>query len=307
MRNIFIFFLLFFPACGFAKSKDSLAIRALYEKEQSVAIKSLLMLSGETDSIRNNAAWLLLHTLDTLLQMPGAAEYNFDSLRTKTVSIVEPKDKKFRFFTFNKMSLNGDFAKFGIVELREGKETEIFLLVDTSQRPDKELMTRELETEQWKGALYYQVVPFKNHRKKAYLLIGFDGSTIHSNKKVLDVLWFDRGIPVFGMPVFKESAFTSKVSNRVVYEFHNESHMLMRYEEKRKIIVVDKMAPAFPEAANDFYYYIPTGDYDYYKLNKKGYWVKDALDNFNLGQGVKPKGPVERPTPEKDPQNKPEN
>jgi len=49
---------------------------------------------------------------------------------------------------------------------------------------------------------------------------------------------------------------------------------------------------------NDFYYYIPSGDYDYYAINKKGYWVKEALENLNLGQGEKPLRPVEKPKPE---------
>lgn len=292
-----LFFLLFRTGFSASKSVDSTAIQALFKMEQRVANPSLLMLSGATDSIRHSAAWRLFYSLDTMLQMDGAAQYAFDSLKNKTVSILQPKDEKFRIFTFNMVTLSGKYQNFGYLEVKHGNETEIFPLLDTAKKPLKDYLSIELETDQWLGALYYEIVPFKVRRKKAYMLIGYDGSTIHSNKKVLDILWFDKKVPVFGMPVFKESEFSKKPAYRVVYEFHNDSRMLLRYEDKRKIVVLDKLNPAFPEAVNDFYYYIPTGDYDYFKLDRKGFWVKDALENFDLGQGKEPKGPTERPKP----------
>lgn len=135
-----------------------------------------------------------------------------------------------------------------------------------------------------------------------YLLLGFDGATIHSNKKIMDVLWFDRGTPVFGKDIFRQGAYDGKPSSRVVFEFHQSSLMWLHYEEKYKIVVLDKLVPSFPEATNNFYYYIPSGDYDYFRY-KKGWWIKDALDNFNLGQ-EKQKKPSSLPRPEDDPQNK---
>jgi len=36
---------------------------------------------------------------------------------------------------------------------------------------------------------------------------------------------------------------------------------------------------------------------DYYKWTKQGFWVRDALDNYDFGQGAKPKGPQSAPKP----------
>lgn len=284
-----------------AKGKDTTGFFAMAESEKALSKIAPLITSGETDSIRNEATTILFKGLDSLLQIPGSLYYPFDSLKQQTVSIIWSPDKKFRILTFNQICLNGDHRNYGFLQMA-GSDNLVIALADTAKKPAKDYLDQELDPQEWYGALYYAIVPFKYQRKKMYLLLGYDGATIHSNKKVLDVLWFDRGTPVFGKEVFREGGFDKQASCRVVYEFHNSSLMLLHYEQKEKIVVLDKLAPAFPEAVNDFYYYIPSGDYDYYAYNK-GFWTKDALENFNLGQGKKPKKPKVLPTPEADPQN----
>jgi hypothetical protein len=284
-----------------AKGIDTTGFYELSLSEKRLSVLAPLVTSGETDSIRAAVSMQLFRSLDSVLQTPGSFHYPFDSLKARTISIVISPDKKFRLLTFNQISLNGDHRNFGFLQMA-GSENLIYALADTAKKPAKDFLNAELDAQEWYGALYYSIVPFRYHRKKMYLLLGYDGATIHSNKKVLDILWFDKGTPVFGKELFKEGGYDRKPACRVVYEFHNSSLMLMHYEEKENIVVLDKLAPAFPEAVNDFYYYIPSGDYDYYSF-RKGYWTKDALDNFNLGQGKKPKTPKALPKPEDDPQN----
>lgn len=304
MRTLFFIALLWVgPATVLqAKSADTTGHYDILVKERSLRDIAPLMISADNDSLRHEAAWHLYRTLDTMLHMQGAWTYPFDSLRLSVVSILKPEDQKFRIFTFNQICLNGDFKQFGYLEVRQGKETEVIPLLDTAKKPAADYLESELETTNWYGALYYGLATFKYKKKKMYLLLGLDGATAHSNKKVMDVLWFDKDVPVFGKSVFLEGPEDTKPACRVVYEFHNESHMLLRYEPDRKIVVLDKLNPSFPEAVNDYYYYIPSGDYDFYAFNKKGYWVKGPLEDFNLGQGVRPEGPRERPRPEPEPQ-----
>jgi hypothetical protein len=296
----FIFTLIAFVVLtnAFGKKRDTTGYYNIYLSEKALCKNAPLIIAGENDSIRLATAWNLYHAMDTLLRMPAARYYPFDSLRQTIVSIVRPADGAFRIFTFNLIATNGDFKQFGYLEVPNGKEMEIFPLLDSAKRPKKDFLDLELETTEWIGALYYGIVPFGSGKKKNYLLLGFDGSNINSNKKVIDVLWFDKGTPVFGKPIFLDGSQDRKAAYRVVYEFHNESQMLLRYEEKRKIVVLDKLTPSFPEAVNDFLYYIPSGDYDYYSFSKKGFWVKEPLENLNLGQGEKPLRPVEKPKPQ---------
>lgn len=296
-----------------AKHVDTSGFFEISMAEKRLAPLLPQFILGETDATREFAAWTLFRTLDTLLNIPASYHYPFDSLKNKTVSIIDVPEGGFRMFTYNLILQNGRYKNFGYLQVRQGQENQVFPLMDTSTKHKPDFQTVELETTEWFGTLYYSITPFKVKRKKMYLLLGYSGSDINSNKKVMDVLWFDRGTPVFGKDIFMEGAYDLKPACRVVYEFHNESGMVLRYETDRKIVVLDKLGPAFPEAVNDFPYYIPSGDLDYYQLNKYGYWVRDALDNYNLGQGKNPPKPKVLPKPEpieepddRTPQEKPE-
>ncbi|MBS3914001.1 MAG: hypothetical protein KG003_05850 [Bacteroidetes bacterium] len=301
LKLLLVFCMLGMANYVFAKKTDTTGFWWLGQNDIRLSRIAPLINTAETDQERKTAANFLFHSLDTILQIPGSFGFAFDSLKSTTVSIVNSPDKKFRFLTFNLVTTKGDFKQFGFLQMND-KEHSLYALADTLKNPKKDFLNLELETGEWLGALYYSIAPFKYQGKKMYLLLGFDGATIHSNKKILDVLWFDNGVPVFGKQLFRQGAFDRQPTSRVVFEFHNNSLMMLHYEEKKKIVVLDKLVPSFPEATNDFYYYIPSGDLDYFAF-KKGWWIKDALENYNLGQGKLKKKPKSLPTPEADPQN----
>lgn len=266
-----------------AKGKDSTEIYLLVEMENRIQKTAVLINSGETDSIRKAATASLSACLDSMLHLEASYTFRFDSLRTKVVSVQEPADKVFRIYTYNTVLKNGDFKNFGFVQYWYKRELVVVPLMDTSKKWNKELLDIDLDPTEWVGALYYKVIPFKKKKQKMYLLLGFDGSTIHSNKKVMDVITFNKGEIRFGAPVFKSSDQDPSAEYRVTYEFHQESSMVLTYEKERNIIVADKLGPSFPEANNNFYFYIPTGDYDYYIIDKNGNWVRNDFVQFNVG------------------------
>lgn len=296
-RLLLIFLLLTFFSRANGKGKDTVGWYNLFVKEQALLDTAMRVVDGSNDTIRSESAWYLHKQLQELLQDPVAVHYSFDSLRTRTVSIVQAPDNSFRIFTFNLILNDGRFQNFGFLEWRKKKETEIFSLIDTAKKHPKDVIDAELGPEEWYGSLYYSVNAFKQKGKKLYLLLGFDGADIHSNKKVMDVLWFDKYGPHFGYPAFRDGWGDPSAEYRVIYEFHNQSIMLLRHEPERNIIVLDNLAAAFPEATGDFRYYIPTGDYDMYELTKKGTWIKGRLQDHDLGQDKKLFRPVERPVP----------
>lgn len=285
-----------------AKKVDTTGYADIKRAEKTLCRIAPLVITAETDQLRIHYTDSLISGLDSLLQQPASFLFPFDSLRNTSVSILTAPDNRFRIYTFNMIRLNGDYLNYGFLQVREGKDVRLYRLADTVVRRSKDPLDEELGTDQWYGALYYSINAFKNHRKKMYLLTGYDGADAHSNKKLLDVLWFDNGEPVFGKDIFLDGNFDKTPEYRAIFEFHNESRMVLRYEAKQNLVVLDNLAPAFPEAVNDFYYYIPSGDYDCYAY-KKGYWVKDALDQFQLGQGKRPKKPRILPSPSTDPLN----
>jgi hypothetical protein len=174
---------------------------------------------------------------------------------------------------------------------------ETYPLLDTTAIQSKEIVDEELDPSTWPGALYYKLIPFKKGRKTRYLLFGFDGNTINSNKAVMEVLWISKTAPVFGFPAFRQGEDDPSAECRVIMECHNDVKLSFYYEEEKQIVIADKLVPSFPEAKDDPYYYIPSGDYDIYKRNRKGTWIRRDLKDWDLGQGEMRPSPLPRPMP----------
>jgi hypothetical protein len=303
-RLIFSLWFLFTGTSLMAKEKDSSVFFALRDAENKLKMIVPDIVGAETDEQRTGASWLTFKTLDSLLQVPESFDYPWDSLRTRTISIMISPDKKVKFYTWNLVLTNGNFKHFGFLQVRKRSSLELYPLLDTAKKFNTDLLDAELETADWFGALYYKIVPFKQKGQKRYLLMGFDGSTIHSNKSVLDVLWFAKDGPRFGIPAFRTSDADPSAECRVVYEFHNDVKMLPYYEANSDVLIVDKLTPAFPEVTGNFWYYIPSGDFYMYKKNKRGTWVRSEVTDWDMGQGEKPEIKKARPSPETDPANR---
>lgn len=303
-RYIFILLFLSFGNMLFAKGKDSSAYFILRDAENRLKFVVPDIVGGDSDEFRINACWTTFKAFDSLLQLPESFSYPWDSLRIRTISILTSPDNKVKIYTWNLVLKNGNFKNFGYLQVRKGSEVEVYPLIDTAKKFNADMLDSELETAEWMGALYYKIVPFKQRGKKRYLLLGFDGNTIHSNKSIIDVLWLAKDGPRFGAPAFRQSDADPSAECRVVFEFHNEVQMLPHYEPGNDILVVDKLTPAFPEVTNNFWYYIPSGDYDVYKKNKQGTWIRSNLTDWDLGQGEKPIIQRAKPTPETDPANR---
>ena len=101
-----------------------------------------------------------------------------------------------------------------------------------------------------------------------------------TNKKIIDVLYFDKNKPCFGAPIFDLKK--KKKFKRLVFEFSNSASMLLRYEEKRKILVYEKVSPPRMQDYGHPETYLPDGSYDVL-IFKNGIWGK-AIRNIERFQ-----------------------
>ncbi len=258
------------------------------QQERSIRNRAWTFINGRTDTARVNAANEVYARLQELLSEPGSWDHPFDSLRLATVSIVQPEDRKFRFFTWNLLLNNGTFKYFGILQYRTGKKNvELLALADTGRTHTKIPMYRELDPSEWQGALYYQAVAFKKKRKTWYLLVGYDGMDARASRKIVDVLTFKRsGDVAFGAPLFYESAANPRAQYRLVSEFADQANPALRYEAEGNILVLSHMVPVRPELTDDRSWYVPDGTYDHYKPDKKGRWInRGELKDFRFMGG----------------------
>jgi len=279
--------------------------------EKNILSINLKPLSAPTDAERIKASLDIQDQLLEGLLNPLSFAYTFDSLKFTTIAIASHKDADCRIFTYNAILLSGKFMHFGVVQRKIKKQMRTFILMDTLENIAKDAEEETYTLAKWPGALYYQMLPYKYDGKSLILLMGFDGHNNQSNRSFLDVLYFEDGEPLFGYPLFRDGQDDPSASNRVVFEYHKSSQMVLRYQPEEKVIVMDHLGPAYEKVRGNKAYYIPTGDYDGYPLNGKTL-VKKTMSSMNFGQDPKPLDPKTlalpedlTPTPD-EPSDKPE-
>jgi hypothetical protein len=233
------------------------------------------IINNENDLERKNANYAFIRTLVKALRVPNSYAYNFDSL--KTVSILRSPDDKFRIFSWFVMNEDGSYRFYGTLQMNTGGKLQLFPLEDYSpvlKNPEDSVT----DNRKWFGAEYYKIIPV-NSATPYYVLLGWKGHTVKSTKKVIEVLHFKNGQPVFGMPVFTGN---KKVRNRVVFEYNRQASMLLRHVPEQHLIVFDHLAPPDERLKTQPEMYGPDLTYDGYKL-LNGKWIfKDNMDMRNI-------------------------
>ncbi len=248
----------------------------LQEYEDSLNQLTDLFLDGNEQGIRQNACYDFIRQLVQALKLEGSFEYPFDSLQR--ISILYPEDRSFRIFNWQLPLTTGKQRYFGAIQLKDDKELKLYPLFDYSDNMVNASDTTT-DNERWYGALYYRILEVKGKGKKYYMLFGWDGNNLRSNKKLLEVLSFTKEkTPVFGAPVFyfgKESDLNG--IRRFIIEYKEDAQVSMNYDEDLRLITFDHLIPADPSTRDLPYTYVPDGSYEAFEW-KRGRW--NHIDNI---------------------------
>lgn len=249
---------------------------------EELNMKFFELKNEKDDSIKDQINDKIYELFEKALKYELSFDYDFDSL--KYVFKSRSSDNKLRIYNWNVPYNNGKFKYHGILQYysKEKRGYKIFKLNDMSDgmvNPQKQKLTHN----NWFGALYYQIIYTKYKRKRYYTLLGWDGNDDYTTRKVIDVLYFDKNDePVFGLPVFK---MLRGRNHRVIFEYSNQTTMLLRYDDKKKIIVFDLLVPAKPLYEGKFQFYGPEGTYDGMTF-EKGKWIyQQSVDVRNPRTG----------------------
>jgi hypothetical protein len=149
---------------------------------------------------------------------------------------VTSDDGKVRVYTWNVPLSRGTNKYFGFVQLFQDSLILIPLRSIENDSPDFD--TKSLTAQLWYGAIYYKLIEVKIGSQKAYTLLGWDGYTPISNRKLIDIMTFDKsGNVVFGMPVFKTD---QGIKSRIVKEYAENANMLLRYDFQSILVTKNK-------------------------------------------------------------------
>ena len=287
-----VFFLLLAILCGSGASAqvskiDSLTLDTLHDAEIRLWGLADKMVHDYDEETRLMSGLNFIRTLSHTLRIRSSYYYPFDSL--KSVSILYAPDKLFRIMTWNVATNDENFRYFGVIQMnpditRRYRDTAglrmFYPLIDRSDSINEPLFAIT-DKDHWFGANYYQMVRVTSQKATYYILLGWDGATARSNKKVVEALSFQNNRPVFGAPIFDMKG--KRVFNRMLWEFSNSAKMTLRYEEKRKILVFENLVPPNLNQTGIFETYIPDGSYDL-MMWKNGRWEKQEgmLDDFKM-------------------------
>ena len=272
-----LFAILVCSRCFAQHSDEGGGIKQFKTYEDSLVSLGKKFINEDNDLERKNANYAFIKTLVSALKLPNSFLYPFDSL--KSVNIINSPDNRFRIISWPIVNADGSYRFYGTIQINTGGNLKMYPLNDYSPliKSPEDTVADNLT---WYGAEYYRIIPVYSP-KLYYVLVGWKGNTVKSNKKVIDVLSFKDEKPVLGMPVFDGNG---KTRDRVIFEYTRQASMLLRYVPDQNLIVFDHLAPPDPKLKNQRDTYGPDLSYDGYQL-KNGRWVYvDNLDMRNVPQ-----------------------
>jgi hypothetical protein len=271
-KAVFLLLFLFLGKAAISRPARGPEWLPVYEARLAAAGHDLIECRQEEE--RAVSLDLFHRYMDTLLQIPGSYAYPLEQVRN--VKVLYSPDQLFRIITWLFRFDNDSLVYHGLIQLKDESADIIYLRDSSHLFSEKEPLHKKLSPDNWYGALYYEIIPTRLRGQHYYTLIGWNGSTARTDKKILEVLYFDKkGKPVFGAPLFRY--FSNRgLQSRVVWEYVNEGAMVLRYERKKNIITFENLSFPDKKAKGMYHLYLPDGTYDYFRL-KKGVWEKNEM------------------------------
>jgi hypothetical protein len=236
------------------------------------------------DSLRYKYNDSFKHLLKEVVTEENAFEINLDSI-SKTVSVMLSEDNKMRIISWVYINDKEEYTNHCLVMHRKKTSSAVNMYWLRDQiEPKTDSLYTDYPLEYWPGALYYQMYHFEKKGKDYYCVLGLNGRNSFDNRKIIDVLWVDKeGELHIGAPVFYSSERDYTPQYRVFFDYADASTMLLRFEKDKKMITYSNLVPSNPDKMGMRQYYIPDGRIDFYKLRKKGKWVRyEGLTEFDM-------------------------
>lgn len=258
-------------------------------QQDSLHYLSDMILRGKDEQARQDANDRFIPKLVKALKTPYSFNFRFDSLTT--VSIQYPQDSSFRIFTWGLELETTFYHHYGAIQMKtdDGK-LKLFPLFDNSDYMNPDTIANN---KSWYGCLYYKIIQRHYFNAEFYTLFGWDANNIRSQKKLIDVLMFKDGQPIFGGPFFSfmEDSTPKPTRNRFILEYKKDATISLSYNAEMDMIVYDHLISETNQKSKPSTF-VPDLDYEGFKW-KAGKWMhidKVFHDALPLG-----KFPVQQP------------
>ena len=241
----------------------------LHQKEKQLQCLYDSIANSNDDDVKTNLNQQIIKIWKTLLPQTKTFNYPFDSL--DKAGILKSPDSKIKLYNWNLPYESGEHDYFCFIQYKPTDKDDqmlLFELEDNSEDMDKPKQ-KILKKNEWYGALYYKIIPIETRFDETYYtLLAYDPNDFLTNKKIVDVLHFEKNKPVFGASIFKNQR---EISNRLIFEYGQFASMMLKYDENKKMIVYDHLSPSEPKYEGDREFYGPDFSYDGLKY-ENGVW-----------------------------------
>lgn len=272
MKKITVIIVLLICVTGSrAQRLNAGAISLFGQKEDSLKKYAATIIQGINAADRLKADSIFTRRLVLALKEKNSFYYPFDSLIT--ISRLYAPDSSFRIFTWQLVINENVVRQHGAIQMRTyDGALKLFPLIDKSEATTKlaDTVGNHLG---WIGAVYYNIILKKSSNQNYYTLIGYDEYNIRSNRKIIEVLSFPTGEPVFGGRYFsyEEDAVFKTSHSRYIMEYKKGAGPKLNYDPEIDMILVEHLVSESNEPAKKWTL-IGDGDYEGFKW-KNGKWI----------------------------------
>lgn len=268
LKTTIIFFLITINVNGQTGNLEQLedSIQSLFNK--------IILTKNDQDKLNYNSK--IENIFNQILNEENSFEYPFNKL--KHVSKLSSDDGLLRIFTWNLPYNNGIYEYFGFIQIKSKNNSISLIKLTDNSNEISSPQDKILNNDNWYGALYYKILTNTYKNKTYYTLFGWDGNDNFTNKKIIETLEIKHKKTQFGNPIIKMG---NETYNRIIFEYAKQVKMMLRYDEKEKLIVFDHLAPSLKKFKGQYMYYGPDLSQDGLQFID-GYWIlKPNLDMRN--------------------------
>jgi len=242
MNKIFLFLIsiFFFINTGFAQQLSKTNRKELQKEEDSLKTFALQIIQGRNADDRFAADSQFTKMFVRALKINGSFDYPFDSLIT--ISKLSPQDNSFKIFTWQLVVNDDVVRKHGAIQMRTNDGLlKLFPLIDRTDIT-KNIADTITNNFGWIGAVYYKLIEKKAFGKNYYTLLGYDENNINSDRKIIEVLTFIDGKPIFGGSFFsfQDNSVNKNSFARYIMEYKKDASPRLTYDSEMDMIKIGR-------------------------------------------------------------------
>jgi hypothetical protein len=269
MKFLFLLFLL--PTFLYSQQTDGSDSAFFSDKELELSKIGNRILVEIEEVDRLAACQEFIPKLVSTLKKENSFTYPFDSL--KNIAIIYSPDSLFRIFSWQLEINREEYRYFGAIQMNK-KELTLIPLIDRSDYIQN-FEGSSNSSNEWFGALYYNIKAFEVSGETYYLLFGYDGISSSKNSKLIDIMKFEESGVNFGYPLIHLNG--GEKLNRFMITYSENSVVTLNFNAHFQKVIYDNLKTVGVQGSETSKQVVPDGTYRGFELKEDGWYAIEKV------------------------------